>query len=1111
MTKKIKGLIALIITVCLLISCPITVRAEDKPEGEGSKKEEIIEDKKDKEEKNQENQIDQGDKIEKDDEVISVEGESGIGKFASMLAAVKTDKGDMDRVGNSGLVEYCGYGTNLFYVGTGGEVWNCFCIEPDKGYPREGHKIESRTEIKDKTVRKLCYYTYNAPGYNSYYNSNKSGLKTYYTAAIKMMNLSDTAKYEYALGHLMLAYASSESKVKINNWSYGLTDNYINSVKYIYKQINTDKYEDPDEDFKVYMVTMKEKDDQALLYWTYNPKYYGGFKIAKVYKDKCAEKNANYNLQAEYKVYSDEKCKNEAGVIKTDKNGFGRIDDLLPGTYYVKETKAAKNCGLDVNIHKVDVVGKYLKGKNYNIDQYPIVTSQEPVLYDPVYLKITKIDKYTGKSEPEGIGSLEDAQFEIKFYAIDNTKDYTSEDLKKFKPERSWVIKTKKDKDRYTAILDEEHLVSGDNLYFSDEKEMGLPLGVISIEEIKAPYGYSLKGASYVLNGDVISDNMIIARTDFESSIKIGNKSYSGDILLYESPLRGDIIFKKCDEEGKGIKNVKFTITCKETGESHDIYTDEKGEFSSKESDLFFISDNNINIKKEGSGALYFGTYVLKEESCEANRGKQLEDPITFTIEDETTYVIKDGKVKADHITNMNTSFISSKVVVPEINNNIMPGILIKEIQDVITYRNLKAGETYTLYGTAMVLNEDGSYEELRNKEGRAVSSSLSFTTDEDYSFSKYEKCGNVTVSFKDVDASGLCGKKLVFFEKLYLGDHVPSDGEEIRQYENYDKEDAVTMERVTFPICHEDINDKDQTIFIPECKTLAFNKETGGKLIIADKDQHVIDKISYSCLKPKEKYIITGWPVLKSTGECLKDDQGKEIKVSHEFVPEEEKGEVEVSFNIDTSDLIGGDIVFFEEIYIKDKLIAKHKDIKSDEQTVQIPEVNTYASDIKDGDKNIEGYNAAAVDKIYYSNLEAGKEYLVQGKMMVTVVKDNNKELINDTTNVTGETYFVPETKEGSTEVQFMISQREGDKAKNVVFYEKLYEVDRDEAGNIKKKTLVAVHEDINSKEQSLRLTPPDTPKTGDMEWILAGGVVFICGTVGSFIFYRRKENEEK
>lgn len=91
------------------------------------------------------------------------------------------------------------------------------------------------------------------------------------------------------------------------------------------------------------------------------------------------------------------------------------------------------------------------------------------------------------------------------------------------------------------------------------------------------------------------------------------------------------------------------------------------------------------------------------------------------------------------------------------------------------------------------------------------------------------------------------------------------------------------------------------------------------------------------------------------------------------------------------------------------------------------------------------------------------------------------------------------------------MISQREGDKAKDVVFYEKLYEVDRDEAGNIKKKTLVAVHEDINSKEQSLRLTPPDTPKTGDMEWILAGGVVFICGTVGSFIFYRRKENEEK
>ena len=149
MGKNIKRLIAFIIAVCLLISCPITVRAENKPEGEGGKKEEVKE---------------EDDSEDEEVEVIQ-EGESGIGQFVSMLAAVETDKGDMDKVGNSGLVEYLGYGTNLFYVGTGGEVWNCFCIEPDKSYPRKGHKIESRTEIKDKTVRKLCYYTYNAPGY----------------------------------------------------------------------------------------------------------------------------------------------------------------------------------------------------------------------------------------------------------------------------------------------------------------------------------------------------------------------------------------------------------------------------------------------------------------------------------------------------------------------------------------------------------------------------------------------------------------------------------------------------------------------------------------------------------------------------------------------------------------------------------------------------------------------------------------------------------------------------------------------------------------------------------------------------------------------------------
>lgn len=65
--------------------------------------------------------------------------------------------------------------------------------------------------------------------------------------------------------------------------------------------------------------------------------------------------NSNYSLKgAIYGVYSDNNCYNEVGRITTDVNGWGRLDNLSGGRYYIKEIKASPGYNLDTNVYPVD-------------------------------------------------------------------------------------------------------------------------------------------------------------------------------------------------------------------------------------------------------------------------------------------------------------------------------------------------------------------------------------------------------------------------------------------------------------------------------------------------------------------------------------------------------------------------------------------------------------------------------------------------------------------------------------------------------------------------------------------------------------------------------------
>lgn len=200
------------------------------------------------------------------------------------------------------------------------------------------------------------------------------------------------------------------------------------------------------------------------------------------------EGNECYSLgNAEYRAYLDAACTNQiGGSIITNTLGKASIDiSNVPNevnTIFVKEYKASKGFALDTTIYTVDLVSN--RGT---------VTSIEQPGNDPLTITLTK--KPTNGHYSSNIPSLAGAEFTLKYYAVDPETHATVESVKDLTPAKTWVLGTKKTASgKYIAILANSYKVSGDDLYLENGHAV-IPLGVITIEETKAPNGYTLENS----------------------------------------------------------------------------------------------------------------------------------------------------------------------------------------------------------------------------------------------------------------------------------------------------------------------------------------------------------------------------------------------------------------------------------------------------------------------------------------------------------------------------------------------------------------------------------------------------------------------------------------
>ncbi|WP_368289845.1 VaFE repeat-containing surface-anchored protein, partial [Enterococcus avium] len=285
------------------------------------------------------------------------------------------------------------------------------------------------------------------------------------------------------------------------------------------------------------------------------------------------------------------------------------------------------------------------------------------------------------------------------------------------------------------------------------------------------------------------------------------------------------------------------------------------------------------------------------------------------------------------------------------------------------------------------------------------------------------------------------------------------------------DNKELVVFERVYGSTgklvgTHEDIDDEDQTVEIKpevEIKTTAKDEETEMNEGLAKEEVKIIDTVSYKNLNIGQEYTVKGVLMDKATGKPFLTKDGKEVHAERDFVAEKQNGTIELTFTVTKGDLAGKTVVVFETLYVEDKEVGAHTDINDKEQSVNYPEVGTKASE-----SSIHGDTVVLKDIVSYDNLVPGKEYKVTGVLMDKATGEAFKV---DDKEVTGEATFTANKKgTGTVEVEFIFDRKAIEDPKNLVVFEKLYNVEG---------KLVGLHEDLEDKDQTVEVKPEIEVKT--------------------------------
>ena len=688
-------------------------------------------------------------------------------------------------------------------------------------------------------------------------------------------------------------------------------------------------------------------------------------------------------------------------TITTDAKGFASTTgDCLPfGKYIIRETSG--NGGYLVTAPDIHATVSE-DGKIYSF------TAKDEIARGGV--KVSKRDLESGLPTSLGAANLDGTRFEVKSLNED--------------PVICGGVTFQKGE-----VITELTIKNGEASTAADL----LPFGRYTIQEVAVGDGYLLTdGKAHEF--DISKDGQIV--NGVEGAVKNQVK-------------RGDLEFVKVSEADMSrLAGVPFRITSETTGESHVIVTDENGYASTAaewnkhthktnandtaaEEDLDSEAGIWFGLAKDGKtvpandklGALPYDTYTVEELRCAANEGFVLVKIEGITVKRDSVTVdlgtIDDSLQTEAYIhTSARDGMDGDKLILPDEQ---------AVVTDHVEFTGLVPGKAYTMRATL-----------VDQKTGDVIGGPV------EKGFTPAGQSGSVEMEIT-VDLLGYAGKKVVVFEELTC------DGSTVCE--------------------HKDLDDTEQTLRVlkPSIGTTAKDGIDGDQQAVIDPEAVIVDTVSYKNLVPGREYTVKGQLMVKSTGEPLKDKDGKPVTAEAKFTPADTTGTVDLDFTFDGSALKGESVVAFETLYRGDKELAAHADIDDEGQTVEFtkPSIGTTAKDGVDGDQHsATDPEAVIVDTVSYKNLVPGREYTVKGKLML---KSTGDPLLNENgKEYTAETKFTPDGTYGTVDVTFTFDATDLD-GESVVVFETLY----------RGGTKICAHADIDDEGQTVEFAKPSIGTT--------------------------------
>lgn len=584
-----------------------------------------------------------------------------------------------------------------------------------------------------------------------------------------------------------------------------------------------------------------------------------GLKLKKKLANTPINKLCNYSLDgAEYKAYTTTgngvettDAANYLCTFRTDTAGNGyvidtnksrnlELADQSNGNYYklvgvplntwvcIKETKNSTGCELDTKVY-------YLYYTEDNMQQ--TVTSTEPLKNDPLRITITKKDSTSGSNA--GATSLAGAEFTIKYYDVPVTGAGAVTSYAQVKGKaatRTWVYRTDENGELHTVEPDKYLVKDASSELFYDDGYAVIPLGAITIEETKAPEGYTLAGSFYKksLGGEVASNEDGVIFVAVKDAHSLSNYFGENAIIKEEKVLRADLKFKKIAlDTNEPLSGIAFRITSKTTGESHVVVTDENGMIDTsaiKHSEntnaadkdnktisgtWFYGNDDGEKKIDDSLGALPYDVYEIEELATDVNKKYRLISSVTVDLTEEASYT--DGYLLYDlgTVTNVPEPWIGTRALGVKTQDNVIPANEKVDVDDISDYHFLEAGKTYTMKG---VIKDPETGKAYKQPDGTYSLGHKVFTTDSD-------DTGYVSAEVRTplvLDTTGLDGKNVVVAEYLFEG----SDDTDLTINEDGTVDETGVVKTHTGRLVkHDDLTSKSQTLSVPKITKISVKK----------------------------------------------------------------------------------------------------------------------------------------------------------------------------------------------------------------------------------------------------------------------------------------------